>query len=52
MQDRRCFNCLNYKKDLKCIAFPNGIPKEILLGENNHSKPLENQANNIIFEEL
>lgn len=31
---------------------PKGIPDEIIFGENDHSKPLENQSNDIIFEEL
>jgi hypothetical protein len=37
---------------LKCAAFPDGIPEVILLGKNNHSKPLKNQKNNIIFMSL
>tara|TARA_R110000868_G_C10656262_1_gene745408 strand:+ start:591 stop:767 length:177 start_codon:yes stop_codon:yes gene_type:complete len=47
-----CFNCKNYIKDFKCMAFPNGIPEEILVGENDHSEPLPNQENNIIFEPI
>lgn len=33
-----------------CLAFPDGIPEEILKGENRHSKPLAEQDNDIIFE--
>jgi hypothetical protein len=33
-----------------CLAFPDGIPEEILKGENRHSKPLAEQENDIIFE--
>jgi hypothetical protein len=33
-----------------CRAFPDGIPEEILKGENRHSKPLPVQENDIIFE--
>jgi hypothetical protein len=33
-----------------CLAFPDGIPEEILKGENRHSKPLAEQWNDIIFE--
>jgi hypothetical protein len=47
-----CINCKFLDKNLKCKAFPKGIPKEILLGENDHSKPLPNQENNIIFEPI
>ncbi len=32
-----------------CEAFPEGIPNEILL-KNEHSKPLPQQTNKIIFE--
>ena len=36
---------------ITCRAFPNGIPDEILSGETDHTKPLPNQKNNIVFEE-
>jgi len=52
MQCKRCNNCIYYRGELKCEAFPEGIPDEILLCENNHSKPLKNQKNDITFEEL
>ena len=32
-----------------CLAFPDGIPEEILKGENRHSKPLPEQKNDLIF---
>jgi hypothetical protein len=34
-----------------CLAFLTGIPDEILHGENDHSKPLENQVNNLVYTE-
>ena len=37
--------------DYKCKAFKK-IPREIYLGEKNHSKPLPNQDNDIVFEEI
>jgi hypothetical protein len=49
----RCFNCSNYiekKNKFICLAFADGIPDEILLGENDHSKPLPEQGNDIVFE--
>lgn len=47
-----CKNCKNYFNELKCQAFPSGIPDEILLKDNNHSKPLKDQKNDIVFEEI
>lgn len=44
-----CNVCKNYIGDLKCLAFPDGIPKSILLDETNHDKPLANQDNDIVF---
>lgn len=46
-----CHNCKNYIDDLFCAAFPEGIPEEILIGENDHTKPLKDQENDIVFEE-
>jgi len=47
-----CFKCKNYRDfEIGCDAFPNGIPNEIILGQNDHSKPLEFQTNDIVFEE-
>jgi len=50
-----CYKCknLNSKNNvMRCKAFPNGIPNEILIGENKHTKPLKGQKNNIVFEKL
>jgi len=33
-----------------CKAFPNGIPEVINDGKNQHTKPLPNQRNKIVFE--
>lgn len=33
-----------------CKAFPEGIPDDILKGNNNHKTPFKDQKNNIIFE--
>ena len=46
-----CIGCKFYLKGEKCRAF-NKIPDEILMGENNHSKPLPNQKNKITFEPI
>ena len=53
-----CYGCKNLLKDdeglfFNCKAFPDsvgGIPMEILEGENDHSKPLKDQTNDIVFE--
>jgi hypothetical protein len=51
MNNNRCLLCSNYLGDLSCMAFDK-IPNEILLGENNHNKPLKNQNNDIVFEPI
>ena len=46
-----CNDCKNFIKGegLKCKAFER-IPNEIISGINDHSKPLTNQVNNVVFE--
>ena len=46
-----CNECKNFTPGtLSCKAFSR-IPDEILDGKNDHSKPLTNQNNNIVFEQ-
>ena len=33
-----------------CKAFPDGIPDEIVYGDNKHLKPLPEQKNDVVFE--
>lgn len=47
-----CNRCANYLGDLTCQAFPNGIPKEIIFDKNDHSEPLPEQDNDIVFEPI
>lgn len=48
-----CFRCKNYRRfQGGCLAFPSGIPEEIVSGENEHSKPLKGQRNKIVFEQM
>ena len=48
-----CFQCKHFDINTStCAAFPKEIPEEILVGENNHSEPLEGQKNNIVFEKI
>ena len=47
-----CFECKHFRMFKGgCDAFPDGIPDEITSGKNEHSKPLPNQGNNIVFEQ-
>lgn len=49
-----CLDCKNFisidrDNNIKCKAFDN-VPDEIYEGKNNHSKPLDDQLNDIVFE--
>lgn len=50
----KCFKCKHTIMDAEwwpeCTAFPKGIPNIILSGKNDHSKPLPDQKNDIVFE--
>lgn len=47
-----CSKCKHFRRfEGGCAAFPNGIPDEITSGLNDHSKPLPEQENDIVFEE-
>ncbi|CAB4218855.1 hypothetical protein UFOVP1596_47 [uncultured Caudovirales phage] len=46
-----CNKCKNHIDGLKCKAF-DVIPDAIIFGDNDHSKPLPGQGNNIIFESV
>ena len=51
--DLLCIQCMHYNKENNnCSAFPDIIPYEIYAGPNDHSKPLPEQENNIIFEPI
>lgn len=46
-----CFDCKHYDINSgTCAAFPVEIPDDIYLGDNDHSKPLPEQGNEIVFE--
>ena len=51
MEKDRCLKCKNYLSDLKCMAFDK-IPETILLDENDHSEPLPDQGNEIVYESI
>lgn len=51
--DLICFRCKHFREiEGGCNAFPEGIPDEITSGENEHSKPLKDQENDIVFEQI
>jgi len=50
--DKGCLNCKYYILNYKCAAFIDRIPLEIVNGENDHSKPLPGQDNNIVFKKI
>jgi hypothetical protein len=51
--DLLCINCKHYNIDKNnCNAFKVEIPYEIYVGLNDHSEPLPEQENNIIFEPI
>jgi hypothetical protein len=47
-----CIRCKNYIDSGNCLAFPDGIPLEILRGEDVHEEPLPEQDNDIVFEPI
>jgi len=47
-----CFECRHFTPHSGgCAAFPGGIPQEIL-DTNQHSEPLPDQKNSIVYEPL
>jgi len=46
-----CFTCKYLLQDMKCKAFPKGIPEKILTGEHDHTKPFKGD-NGIRFEPI
>jgi hypothetical protein len=51
--DLICIKCKHYNAQKNnCDAFKTEIPYEIYVGLNNHSSPLKEQKNNIIFEPI
>lgn len=48
-----CINCKHFDiNTFTCKAFPKEIPEDIIIGLNNHSEPLPNQDNKIVFEQV
>jgi hypothetical protein len=53
-----CLSCRHYlevdkrTRRPRCLAFLDGIPDEIIDGKNDHSKPLEDQENDLVYAEI
>jgi hypothetical protein len=51
-----CLRCKHYHADdfngFTCDAFSDGIPDEIIINGNKHTRPLSGQDNDIIFEKI
>ena len=53
MREPICIRCKHFNFETSmCTAFPDEIPDEIIMGDNDHSKPLPDQENNIVFEPI
>lgn len=37
----QCAGCKHYRRQLKCAAFPDGIPPKVMTGERSHLKPIK-----------
>lgn len=54
----KCIECKHYRQPdpevegLRCDAFPEGIPDEIIFGDEEHDTPVEGQGNDLVFEPL
>jgi len=47
----QCANCVHYKDDYSCPAFPEGIPFDILDGSKTHDLKRSGQIGNLTFTE-
>jgi hypothetical protein len=44
-----CLTCIHAKENMKCDAFPKGIPNEILAGKDKHSKKHKDQNGDLVY---
>ena len=46
-----CGTCKHYRffKKIKCEAFPDGLPDDIVLGTNRHEKVMKGQVNDFVY---
>ncbi len=50
MKNMRCTVCKHYYMSLRCDAFPDGIPEDIITGDFDHSTAHTIQDNDLVFE--
>jgi len=50
MRFGRCFICKHYLGQCTCRAFPDGIPMEYVLGEENHFVVVPDQVGDYVYE--
>lgn len=44
-----CYSCRHLLQEGTCLAFPDGIPEDILSGVDDHRSPSFGQKNNLVF---
>jgi hypothetical protein len=44
MMGMQCPQCVRYRGNLTCDAFPQRIPEEILTGQYDHTRPLQSET--------
>lgn len=52
MQSNQCIGCAYYEFAHTCKAFPKKIPQDIIDGTIDHSKPIPDQGNDIVFKPI
>lgn len=51
IDEPKCISCKHYNLETgTCKAFPKEIPDEIYYNSVDHTEPIPNQGNNIVFE--
>ena len=47
-----CSTCTHFRRfeKIACLAFPEGIPEEIIIGYNDHTAPVEGQVNDFLYD--
>lgn len=47
-----CDSCANRLSKTTCLAFPDGIPDDILVFAGTHYEPLQEQKNSVVYQFL
>jgi hypothetical protein len=46
----QCAFCSNHRGDYTCLAFPEGIPGDLLDGSKKHNSPIPSQTGALLFQ--